>query len=213
MKEGEAGRNDFLVAMYNQLMNDINRHIVIVWQSIATLAATIAALSLVKDNVLPLDFSVALIIVVVIWMQLNLLDASYWYNRNLAMIANIERIFLEKDDLKKIHYYFGSHRPENRMISHLKVQAYLGYGVAAIFLFLSYYVNYHPKIVQGQPFEIGLINAIPWLLALAGLWLIQRTSHDNRLKYKEFIENSPGIDLDTGDIKYGIGHGFRNNPP
>ena len=55
-------------------------------------------------------------------MAANLIDSSYWYNRNLVIIANIERQFLELKDLKEIHYYFGAHRPKNKMITHLKVQ-------------------------------------------------------------------------------------------
>jgi hypothetical protein len=35
---------------------------------------------------------------------------SYWYNRNLVIIANIERQFLGR---KEIHYYFGKHRKKS----------------------------------------------------------------------------------------------------
>ena len=48
-------RDHFLIAMYSELMNDINRHIIVVWQSIATLIAAVAAFSLVGDGILSLD--------------------------------------------------------------------------------------------------------------------------------------------------------------
>jgi hypothetical protein len=40
----EKARSDFLIAMYNQLMNDINRHIVVVWQSVTALLGAFAAI-------------------------------------------------------------------------------------------------------------------------------------------------------------------------
>jgi len=37
MTDQEKKRLDFLIAMYNQLMGDINRHIVVIWQSVGVL--------------------------------------------------------------------------------------------------------------------------------------------------------------------------------
>jgi hypothetical protein len=64
------------------------------------------------------------------WLFANLYDASYWYNRNLVIIANIERQFPGHDNLKEIHYYFGKHRKKSAMITHLKIQYALGLGIA-----------------------------------------------------------------------------------
>ncbi len=89
----EKARSDFLIAMYNQLMNDINRHIVVVWQSVTALLGAFAAWALVEKQVISLDFAVTLIVVLAIWVIAHVYDAAYWYNRNLVMIANIERQF------------------------------------------------------------------------------------------------------------------------
>ena len=100
----QKARSDFLIAMYNQMMNDINRHIVVVWQSVGVLVGAFAAWSLVEKNVISLDVAATLIIIIAIWVVAHVYDAAYWYNRNLCIVANIERQFLTKKDLKEVHY-------------------------------------------------------------------------------------------------------------
>src|SRR5829696_2585314 len=65
-------------------------------------------------------------------------DAGYWYNRNLVIIANIERQFLRPEDQRNIHFYFGSHRANNKMMMHLRIQFWLGIGIAGLVLFYHF---------------------------------------------------------------------------
>src|SRR5262245_16570834 len=114
MAKGEKGdkakrRSDFLIAMYGKLMNDINRHIVVVWQSVGVLFGAFAVFALVEKQVISLDIAASLIIFLCAWVIAHVYDAGYWYNRNLVIIANIERQFLRRSDLRDIHYYFGKH--------------------------------------------------------------------------------------------------------
>jgi hypothetical protein len=127
----EKARSDFLIAMYNQLMNDINRHIVVVWQSVTALLGAFAAWSLIEKQIISLDIAVTFIVVIAIWVLAHVYDAAYWYNRNLVMIANIERQFLKPSDLKEIHYYWGKHRDKSSMLTHLRLQRALAIGIAA----------------------------------------------------------------------------------
>src|SRR5688572_26301844 len=110
----EGGRNEFLVAMYNQMFNDINTHVLVVWQSAGVLVTAFAILTLVEKDVVSLDVATALVVLIAGWLLAHLHDAAYWYNRNLAIIANIERQFLGQGDLRDIHYYWGSHRAGNK---------------------------------------------------------------------------------------------------
>jgi hypothetical protein len=93
----QKARSDFLIAMYNQMMNDINRHIVVVWQSVGVLGR-IRSLVACRKNVISLDVAATLIIIIAIWVVAHVYDAAYWYNRNLCIVANIERQFLTKKD-------------------------------------------------------------------------------------------------------------------
>lgn len=201
----EPDRNEFLIAMYNQLMNDINRHIVVVWHSIATLVAAIAALGLVEKEIITLDIAASIIVITAVWLVQHVIDASYWYNRNLAIIANIEKQFLLAADQKEIHYYFGAHRPKNKMISHLKIQLSLALMLTFLILIFHSYVVIWPKIC-----DLEVLNFFPITITILGAVWCYNSQKTNNQKYAEFIIESPGKYVDNSDVKYGIGHGFQN---
>src|SRR5579859_5541016 len=100
-------RKEFLTKMYDQMFNDINTHILVIWQSVGVLIGSFAVFALSEKGIIPIDLAISLVIILASWLMAHLYDASYWYNRNLVIIANIERQFLQKDDLRQIHYYFG----------------------------------------------------------------------------------------------------------
>ncbi len=198
-------RVTFLGKMYDQLLNDINTHILVVWQSVATLVAAFAVLALVEKAVLPLDVAATIIILVALWLLCHVEDAAYWYNRNLVMIANIERQFLLQTDLHDIHYYFGKHRKKGAMITHLIIQRAFGVGLAAIVVVFHFWVRVWPGI--GAPWSnFEPTRAMPYVLVfVAGgflVWLHRRCC----AKYEEFVKNSPGVAIVTDGCTYGCGH-------
>lgn len=134
-------------------------------------------------------------------------DASYWYNRNLAIIANIERQFLKKEDLKNIHYYFGKHRSKNVMLTHLQIQYALGLGLAVLVLLYHFFTRIVPGFdAPWKNFEFP--RALPYVFTIIAIAYLKKLRDNRNKSYAEFIENSPGITVDTSDISYGIGHGF-----
>ncbi|ENM5724691.1 hypothetical protein V4V56_000599 [Vibrio mimicus] len=204
-------REELLLKMYDQMFNDINRHIMVVWQCVGVLIGAFAIFALVEKKVVSLDIAASIVLLLCFWLMCHLLDAAYWYNRNLVIIANIERQFLQIDDLKKIHYYFGKHRPDNVMIEHLRIQFYLGVGLALIVM------GYHftERVVPGmdQPMtNFEPIRAIPYILVLIAIFYVWNLAKKLNDKYQEFMTNSPGIDVDTGATVYGVGHGHNRQP-
>jgi hypothetical protein len=203
--DSEKARSDFLVAMYNQLMNDINRHIVVVWQSVTALLSAFAVWSLVEKKTISLDIAVSLIIGVAIWVLMHVYDAAYWYNRNLVIIANIERQFLKISDLREVHYYWGEHRASGSMLTHLKLQLCLAVGIAALVFGIHFSDVIAPLIPQqfsGAKFQ----NFLPLGSAVLGVLVWLRRRYVVSKKYSEFLENSPGRTVDTTGIRYGMGH-------
>src|SRR5687767_8597827 len=87
-------RPEFLIAMYEQLMSDINRHLVVVWQMVSVVGAAIVGLVVAEKQGVPTAYAVIVALVVIAWVLEHLHDGNYWYNRNLVMITNIERVFL-----------------------------------------------------------------------------------------------------------------------
>jgi hypothetical protein len=203
--DSEKARSDFLIAMYNQLMNDINRHIVVVWQSVTALLGAFAAWSLIEKNIISLDVAVTFIIVIAIWVIAHVYDSAYWYNRNLAMIANIERQFLRQSDLREIHYYWGKHRQSYSMIRHLKLQKWLALGIAGLVLGIQFNTTMLPLLrncFAGSQAQ----NFLPWITAAVGGYIWYQQHHHSAKKYREFLHNSPGKAVDTTGIEYGVGH-------
>lgn len=201
-------RKEFLIKIYEQMFNDIDRHILVVWQSATALVAGLAVLALAEKGILPIDVGIALFVLLAGWLLSHLIDASYWYNRNLVIIANIERQFLAKEDLRRIHYYFGAHRPKNRMITHLRIQFVLGVGMATIVLLYHFWDRVYPGIVASDS-SFDLLRTFPYATAIAVAVFICWLIRHSRRSYEEFLKNSPGVDVDTIGIAYGEGHGYR----
>lgn len=201
----EAERKEFLIHMYDQMFNDINRHILVVWQSVGVLVSPLAILALVERQIISLDIAASILVLSAAWLLANLVDSAYWYNRNLVIIANIERQFLDPEDLRRIHYYFGKHRKKTSMLTHLWVQYLLGIGVASLVLLY----HFGTRVVPGfgapvQNFELQ--RALPYLTSLAASLAIAHLRRRRIRAYEEFLRNSPGIEIDTKGIIYKEGH-------
>jgi hypothetical protein len=204
INQQEKARTDFLIAMYNQLMNDINRHIIVIWQSVGVLFGAFAVFALVEKGTISFDFAATLVVVLCIWVIAHVYDASYWYNRNLVIIANIERQFLRQSDLREIHYYFGAHRRGDAMITHLELQRNLAIGIAILVLLIEF-SNITLPILRNE--KCGSFqNLLPWLgaLLLFVVWLWAREK--SRRRIETFLQNSPGKPMDTTGIEHGPGH-------
>jgi hypothetical protein len=203
-------RGDLLLKMYDQMFNDINRHILTVWQTIGTLAGAVALLGLVEKRVVSIDMAVALLVVVSGWSISHAYDSAYWYNRNLIIIANIERQFLKSSDLRDIHYYFGAHRETNKMLTHLRIQYVFAVAVAGIG------VLYHflTQVVPGfdLPFsQLQPERALPYVAATAAVVCLRWLREKRTNSYNEMLENSPGIRIENSGITYGTGHPAARN--
>lgn len=201
----ENNRKEFLLHMYDQMFNDINRHIIVVWQCVGVLIGAFALFSLVEKQIIPLDIATTLIILIGVWLLAHLQDAGYWYNRNLVIIANIERQFLKRKDLCEIQYYFGKHRKDNKMLTHLKIQCFFGITVVTLVTIYHFVTRVLPGI--GAPWKnFEPIRALPYLFFIAGSFYLIRLWKKRKANYEEFLKNSPGISIDTTEIEYGDGH-------
>ena len=173
----EDSRGKFLLAMYSQLWNNINRHVLLVWQPVATLGATLGLLSLVDKGVFNLDWATALAITVATWLIAHTMDASTWFDRNQRMIANIERQFLTEEDAKKISPVVGVPRTSTKPILHFRIQSALGYAVIIIMLGHHLVVRVLPTWHWfGQPDWARWLPYCVTALCSAGLILIKRKS-------------------------------------
>jgi hypothetical protein len=199
-------RDEFLLEMYRQMFADINRHMTVVWQAVSVVVGAFAILALVEKNIIPVDIAVSLIVVLCAWMYAHMLDGGYWYNRNLAIISNIERQFLKTSDLKDIQYYFGKHRSKrNRMISYFRVQAGLATAIASLVILFHFATRVFPGFGERwSNFEPS--RTLPYIAAVGAIAVCVWFARDRQKSYENFLTNSPGIDVDTSTVTYGTGH-------
>ena len=214
MSTDDSARQELLLRMYDQMFNDINRHISIVWQPITVLVGSSALLAAGMRDIISIDIAVALIMLLVGWLIANIYDSAYWYNRNLVIIANIERQFLRQTDLRHIHYYFGKHRSKQSILTHIRIQWYLGLSIGGLILlyhFLTEALKICPYLASPvASFRFELV--LPYITAVLTFFgVLQLRKHRIR-SYDEFIKNSPGVDVDTTGINYGVGHPTDDKP-
>jgi hypothetical protein len=203
--EFDKRRADFLQKMYAQMFDDIKVQLQIVWQAVAVVAGTFGLFALVEKGVIPLDVAVSVIVLIASWLIAHVIEASYWYNRNLVIIANIERQFLRRQDLHDIHYYFGKHRQVGTMIYHLWIQFLFGACIAGVVLFY----HFSARVIPGFGASLSgfeLSRCIPYIVTMLAIGVLLRHKWYKDSEYKEFLKNSPGITIDTQGIEYGTGH-------
>jgi hypothetical protein len=206
--DDNSSRKEFLLRMYDQMFNDINRHISIIWQPITVLVGSFALLAAGMREIISIDIAVTFIILLVGWLIANIYDSAYWYNRNLVIIANIERQFLRKSDLRDIHYYFGKHRSKYSMLTHIRIQWYLGVFIGSLILlyhFLTQALETCPFILRPAiPFRLELL--LPYVTGILIFFWLRHWRNHRIMSYAEFVKNSPGIEVDISGIDYGVGH-------
>jgi hypothetical protein len=210
MPDTKTPREELLLKMYDQMFSDINRHILVVWQSVSVLVGAFAVLALAEKKVISIDLAIALVVLIAFWLLAHLIDAGYWYNRNLTIIANIERQFLKPTDIRDIHYYFGKHREHNTMLTHLRIQRALGVGILVLVGLFHLMTRILPGL-SGDWERLDPQRTLPYVAFVAGLWYLKRLSKNRNESFAEFLKNSPGIAVDTTGVVYGVGHGFKSS--
>lgn len=194
--ENARRRDDFLLAMYGQMWGNIDRHIVVIWQSVGALLGAFAVLALIEKKVLPIDLACSLLVIICAWVGAHVVDANYWFARNLVIITNIERQFLLAKDRHEIHPYFAEHRKPT-VLDHLAIQAWLAAGVYLLV------VGWHfcTRVLPGfsSPWhELQLSRALPYIVTLIAGLLLAFLVRKQRRSYQALLKDSPGVAVSKG---------------
>jgi hypothetical protein len=198
---GDSGvvsrRDQFLIAMYKEMWGNINRHILVVWQSVGLVAGTFTLFALVASKAIPLDLACTVVAGATAWLLAHLVDANYWYSRNLAIIVNIERQFLTAQDLHLIHPYFKDHRPHS-VLDHLSIQGFLGIGVWAAVMVYHFFLRVLPGI--GAPWStFDATRSAPYCTSAISMILLWKFVNKQRDHYDCFLKDAPGAPVRPED--------------
>jgi len=178
-----ADRAEVLLVMYRAMWDNVNRHIVVVWQAMTPLLAALAGEYLANQQLISRDLAAAAVLVVCAWVLAHILDASAWCNRNLLIIANIERELLPEEDAHKIHPYFLKARQAS-MLEHLRIQFFLGCLVATFILVQHALLQLIPSLRQDQFFPT---ETIPYGVALGAALVLGMLRRHFRKQYDRLL--------------------------
>jgi hypothetical protein len=190
IQKDQSRRDDFLMAMYGQMWGNIDRHILVIWQSVAALLGAFAVFALIEKNVLPLDLACALLVLICAWVAAHVVDANYWFARNLVIITNIERQFLTANDAKLVHPYFLTHRKPT-VLDHLAVQAWLAVGVFGLVIGWHFCTRIAPGFTAPWC-NFEFMRALPYVVTAAAVALLVSFRKKQRAAYSELLSDSPG---------------------
>lgn len=189
-------RQTFLLEMYKKMWDNIDRHIIVVWQSVGVLAGALATFAIAdqKNMFFVLDYASAFVVLTAAWQVAHVFDANFWYNRNLLIIANIERQFLVPEDVREIHLYFRKHRESSDMLGHLKVQRFFGLAVLALVLIRHLALRVLPGLCSPwSNFEWQ--RTLPYLAVVGGGWFLIKLAKQQQKSYETLKTTSPGKEM------------------
>lgn len=178
--------------MYNQLCSEIDRHIKVIWQAVGVLLSTFTVFALVEKNIIPMDIAASVIVLVSALSIAIIIESNYWYNRNLVIIANIERQFLLETDDTDIQFYFKAHRKNNKYLDMMLIQIFFIIILLLIIILYHFWIQVWPYAYLSIA-HFDLIKATPYITLGISIILLQ-IFHRKRIKnYNTFREKSPGI--------------------
>lgn len=181
------------------MWENVDRHIHVVWQSVGVLAGSITALVLVEKEVLSFDFATTLVVMVGIWQIAHVLDASWWFNRNLHIIRNIERQFMKTSDAEQIHYYFAE-ESKTTMLDHQRIQFFFGIAVTGTVLGYHFIERIFPGI-NSSISNLEPMRGLPYLVLLVGLIVLWKFYKHHLKVFTTLKEKSPGVDLQASEVQ------------
>jgi hypothetical protein len=190
---GAQSRETFLIAMYGQMWANIDRHILVVWQAAGSLVGAAALLVGVSRELLSVSLAALLIVIGGAWLIGHVIDAHFWFARNLAIITNIERNLLTAADVKLVHPYFRTNREHLPLLDHLVLQAWLGGGLVVLALGVHLKMVVAPAWKAGHfMFSLGVEGALPWAVLPVLAILLLSFASNQKSKLKQFHQLSPG---------------------
>lgn len=178
--------------MYRQTSNHLNRHVLLLWQSVALLGGAYAAFAFQEKNVISIHHATAIALLLCGWYCANVFDAYAWFDRNLVIITNIERLFLEQQDVSLVHPFFLNHREAKDLVQHFRIQLFLGVMIAVIVVVVHLFKQVLPSLkIPNGIFDAEV--ALPYAVLIISIGYCAYIRHQvikNALKLRA---SSPGL--------------------
>jgi hypothetical protein len=165
-----------------------------VWQCVGVVGGALAVVSLDKNEAFN-DYACGLVIFLCGWLAATTMDASNWFNRNLAIIRNLERLFLREVDNRLVHHFISlPHRHHGKFAEHFLIQLTLAI-VVALFV-LAYHFERRVRGGLSAPWStFEFPRAIPYVAAFSVAAALLYLGAKYRAKDRRLKDASPGFDV------------------
>jgi hypothetical protein len=187
---GLCRRDVFLLEMYKQCSAHLNRHVSAMWQCIAAALAVGATLRM-DETGSPFDYAVTLAVLLCTWLIASNLDASAWFNRNITIIANIERQFLERTDAMLVHALFLRPHDPGKIITHFRIQIVMAVAVVVIVLIIHFSRRLASHVCLSVS-NVEISSFLPYLAAGCSIFLLRFMYRRQTEAQRKLNEESPG---------------------
>ncbi len=204
-------RHEFILQYYDMAQKDLERHLKLGWETIATTAGAVALLSAGQQGYLPIPLAVSISLIVCFWGVWNIIDAGYWATRAIAFLANVEALYFYKDDSTYFNPYVGKH-PTIKLMDSLKAQFVAVVGVIIIaFFFFIYHVNkradgisnINQALISSSSFKV-FIWFLPLYCLIVGIYYALSIWSKRVNDYRDFVKDSPGPGMLNNRAEYRI---------
>jgi hypothetical protein len=186
-------RYDFLMVMYRAMWDNINRHVTVLWQAAGVLGTAFGAALLLKRDTTAsepnyvFDVATALVIAAAYWLVAHGFDSANWFNRNIQIIGNIEKIFFAKMRQGDWVHPYGDPQwnRKNKVLLHMRIQATLG-GIVGVSAFLLHFVSraFPTLRFPGMP---DLVVALPTIVLVLGAYVCLKVFRETKGEQDEFM--------------------------
>lgn len=201
--ESISVRKKFLLHMYDQLWQSIQRVDGGIWSFVAAYAAIAVSFSAGFQGTISIFFASIFSIIIAFWgMNLSIVS-SRWFNRNLIQITNIEEAFLENEDFGRI-FPEDYNDPGNRFFDFSSINFYVlnfaSFSSALVAITISVFVTHG-----------SLLSAIDQSILLLSLLLGSGITYHNYCASWNHVEKMyQKTKQDAGDSNIGTKGKFSN---
>lgn len=203
--------------MYDQMYSNIDRQLNFAIKSLFTFfTSSIVVFYIEKNEIIPFSIGVAFAIMVNGWLIAHLIDANYWFFRNLHIVANIEKQFLRYTDLREIHCYFAQKESEEkkdiieyinedksktvkekkyRWQTSLKIHFIFALAIASSFFAFWIIKNWNSILENFFDTFKKDYNCIPIVVTIISFYLCNKLWRKRKKECLNFIKESPGKEV------------------
>lgn len=189
-------RDEFIIAMYQKMWDNISRSITLSWQPFAVVVALTGVLAVAVKGTIPIWFASSVGFVIVAWFFGHIYDANGWFWRNHLIAANIEHYFAEPDDKERLNPFMGDLVAPTKaaaLFSTMRPHYFLAVALSILLLIFTFLFETGPGLFNNTwPTAWGKsfwgLTVLPYAVAAGCAYWVRQFKKGRDAQYKSTYE-------------------------